>query len=367
MTTSEGPIRIAMIGLGWVFTDVWAPMLDRPDFRVVALHDPDEDSVARGRTLFPDARVLSTLDDLEPSELDIAVVATPNHLHASVGAELLRRGIAVFIEKPVCLSSAEAATLIEAEKAGGARVLAGTAAWHRGDVKALRAQLPRLGPLRMVELSWVRARGVPGAGGWFTTGTKAGGGALFDLGWHLITIGCRAVGWPGVWDVVGSVSADFLGREGFQADWHQRAETMFAPQAPLGEDGTDVEDTVHASWRTRGGIFYTLTTAWASHITTDRTRIVFEGVDGRAELEGTFGFSPQRGPSSLRVLTEGRVEEIELPDEPVGAEYQRQLELLPTLLADPNQPGAATGESVRIIDLIERIYHSAGVATELAG
>jgi oxidoreductase len=347
-----------MIGLGWVFTDVWAPMLDRPDFRVVAVHDPDEDAVARARTLFPDARVLSTVDDLAPSDVDIAVVATPNHLHASVGALLLRRGIAVFIEKPVCLSSAEAATLIEAEKAGGARVLAGTAAWHRADVKALRAQLPRLGPLRMVELSWVRARGVPGAGGWFTSGTRAGGGALFDLGWHLITIGSRMVGWPGVWDVVGSASSDFLGRGGFRASWHQAG----------GGDGADVEDTVHASWRTRNGIFYTLTTAWASHIAADRTTIVVEGVDGRAELEGTFGFSPQRAPSSLRVLTEGRVEEIELPDEPVGAEYQRQLELLPTLLADPNQPGAATGESVRIIDLIERIYHSAGVAaTERVG
>jgi oxidoreductase len=358
MSESAGPIRLAMIGLGWVFTDVWAPMLDRPDFRVVALYDPDDDAVARARALFPDARILSTLDDLQPSDSDLSVVATPNHLHASVGAELLRRGIAVFIEKPVCLSSAEAATLVEAEKAGGARVLAGTAAWHRADVKALRAEVPRLGPLRMVELSWVRARGVPGAGGWFTSGTEAGGGALFDLGWHLITVGSRMIGWPGVWDVVGSVSSDFVGRDDFLASWHN---------AGAGRR-TDVEDTVHASWRTRTGVFFTLTTAWASHIAADRTTIVVEGVDGRLELEGTFGFSPQREKSSLRVLTEGRTEEIEVPDEPVGAEYRRQLELLPVLLADPNQPGAATAESVRIVDLIERIYHSAGVAsTKLAG
>jgi oxidoreductase len=352
MTTSAGPIRIAVIGLGWVFTDVWAPLLDRPDFQVVAVLDPDGAALSRARALFPSARELSTLDDLEPAEVDLAVVATPNHLHASVGAALLRRGISVFIEKPVCLSSAEGALLIEAEKAGGARVLAGTAAWHRADVKALRAQVERLGPLRTVELSWVRARGVPGAGGWFTRGAKAGGGALFDLGWHLITIGLRMIGWPAVWDVVGSVSADFLGREGFRASWY----------TPDSSGKGDVEDTVRASWRTRTGVFFTLTTAWASHIPADRTRIVVEGADGRAELECTFGFSPQRaGGSSLRVLTAGNTEEIEVPDEPVGAEYRRQLELLPVLLADPNQPGAATGESVRIVDLIERIYHSAGV------
>jgi oxidoreductase len=353
-------LRLAFIGLGWVFTDVWAPMLDRPDFRVVAVYDPAEAAVETAVATFPDARVLSTVDDLEPSEVDLAVVATPNHLHASIGAELLRRGINVFIEKPVCLSSAEAALLAEAEKEGGSRVQAGTAAYHRADVRALREQLPRVGPVRTVELSWVRAKGVPAEGGWFTSEQAAGGGALFDLGWHLITVGMRMLGWPGVWDVVSSVSSDFLHREGFGASWHRRGG---------GGGPANVEDTVHASWRTRTGVFFTLNTAWASHIERDRTTIVVEGADGRIELEGTFGFSPQRAAkSTLLVRSAGQTEEIDVPDEPVGAEYRRQLEMLPMLLADPGQPGAATGESARIVDLIERIYHAAGATRpRLAG
>ncbi|ONI76194.1 hypothetical protein ALI144C_36585 [Actinosynnema sp. ALI-1.44] len=360
MTTSA-PIRIAMIGLGWVFTEVWAPLLANPGFRVVAVFDPDDGALARACDAFPAARALSAVEQLDPAEVDLAVVATPNHLHAPVGASLLRRGIAVFIEKPVCLTVAEGALLVEAEREGGARVLAGTAAWHRADVKALRAQVDRLGPLRTIELSWVRARGVPGSVGWSTKGASAGGGALFDLGWHLITIGLRMIGWPAVWDVVGSVSSDFLGRKGFGASWHVGGERRAEPGAGQVED--PVEDTVRASWRTRTGVFFVLTTAWASHIALDRTRIAVEGADGRAELDCTFGFSPQRsGASSLRVLTSGRIEDVELPDEPVGTEYRTQFGLLPTLLADPNQPGAATGESVRIVDLIERIYHSAGVA-----
>lgn len=358
MSTQTEPLRLAFTGLGWVFTDVWAPMLDRPDFRVVAVHDPDENAVAHAVERFPDARVLSTLDELQPSEVDLMVVATPNHLHASTGAELLRRGVNVFIEKPVCLSSTEAALLAEAEKEGGSRVQAGTAAYHRADVRALRDQLPKIGPVRTVELSWVRAKGVPAQGGWFTSEEAAGGGALFDLGWHLITVGMRMLGWPGVWDVVSSVSSDFLHRDGFEASWHRSG----------GAGKADVEDTVHASWRTRTGVFFTLNTAWASHIERDRTTIVVEGVDGRIELDATFGFSPQRAAKpTLRVRTEGRTEEIEVPDEPVGAEYRRQLEMLPMLLADPGQPGAATGETARIVDLIERIYHAAGATRGLAG
>lgn len=353
MSAPTQPIRIAIIGLGWVFTEIWAPILvERSDYRVVAVLDPNTEAVTRAQTLFPAVRELSTIDDLDSSEVDLVVVATPNHLHASTAAELLRRGIPVFIEKPVCLTSAEAAMLVEAERAGGARVLAGTAAWHRADVKALRAQLDRLGPLRNIELYWVRARGVPAAGGWFTSGDKAGGGVLFDLGWHLITIGLRMIGWPTVWDVVGSVSSDFLGRDGFDAAWH----------ASHGGEQANVEDNVRASFHTRSGVFFNLGTAWASHCGVDQTTIVIDGADGRAELICTFGLSPQRSSTqSLRVQIAGRVEEIDLPDEPIGAEYRRQLDLIPTLLADPNQPGAATAESVRIVDLIERIYHSAGV------
>ncbi|HEU5473558.1 MAG TPA: Gfo/Idh/MocA family oxidoreductase [Actinophytocola sp.] len=355
MSTATQPIRVAMIGLGWVFTDIWAPMLaDHPGFEVIGVLDPDPAAVARATELFAAARTLSTVDDLDPAEVDLAVVATPNHLHASTAATLLRRGIAVFVEKPVCLTSAQGAELVEAERAGGARVLAGTSAWHRADVKALRAQLDQLGPLRTVDLAWIRARGVPGAGGWLTSGDQAGGGALFDLGWHLITIGLRMIGWPPVTDVVGSVSADFVGRNGFESGWHPAG----------GTGGVDVEDTAQASFRTETGVFFTLSTAWASHAEADHTRITLEGADGRAELLCTFGLSPNRtGGSSLRVLRAGRTEQIEVPDEPVGAEYRRQLDLLPTLLADPNQPGAATAESVRIVDLIERIYASAGAVT----
>lgn len=355
MSTTAPPIRLAVLGLGWVFTNVWAPMLrDHAGFRVVAVLDPDAAALARGSALFPDARPLSTVADIDPSEVDLVVVAPPNHLHAPLAATLLRRGIPVFVEKPVCLSSAEAAQLVEAERAGGARVLAGTAAWHRADVKALRAQVDRLGPLRTVELSWLRARGVPGPGGWFTSGEEAGGGALLDLGWHLITVGLRMIGWPAVPDVLGTVSADFLGHNGFDAAWH----------TGNGSRRADVEDTARASFRTDSGVFFTLAAAWASHTNVDRTTISVEGAHGRIELVCTFGFSPHRLTTpSLRLLSAGRSKEIYVPAEPPGAEYRRQLDLLPALLADPNQPGAATAETVRIVELIERIYRSAGATT----
>jgi oxidoreductase len=351
MTGGAAPARVALIGLGWVTTQVWLPMLtDHAGFTVVDLVDSDPAVLDRVGRLAPGARRSRLADALSPAEVDLAVVAVPNHLHATIAAALLRRGIAVFVEKPVCLTSAEAAELIEAERAGGARVLAGSAFWHRADVKALRALFDQLGPLRAIDLSWVRGRGIPGQDSWITRRDQAGGGVLFDLGWHLITIGMRMLGWPAVTGVLGSVSADFIGRDGFGATWRDADGSAARPE---------VEDTASGRVSTVDALV-TVTAAWASHTRPDQTRIVVDGALGRAELLCTFGFSPDRVPQSELVLwRDGERTEIEVPQEDVGAEYRRQLDLLPVLLADPGQPGAATAEVAGAVSIVERIYASA--------
>jgi oxidoreductase len=120
--------------------------------------------------------------------------------------------------------------------------------------------------------------------------------------------------------------------------------------------------------RTENDVLLTVTAAWASHTSPDRTRIVVDGVLGRAELLCTFGFSTDRVPESELVLwRDGERIRIEVPREDVGAEYRRQLDLLPVLLADPGQPGAATAEVAGAISIVERIYASAHSADYAAG
>ncbi len=352
------PVRLALIGLGWAVRELWAPrILDHPAFTVVAVYDPDPAAATWAADRFPAARLLSEPGDLRRDDVDLAVVATPNHLHARTAISLLERGISTFVEKPVCVSSEEAAALAAAELAGGARVLSGTAAWYRADVMALRGLLPDLGPLRSVELSWIRASGIPAPGGWFTERRRAGGGALVDLGWHLITLGMRMLSWPRVTQVTGAVSADFLARAGAEATW--RGDSPDGPVRELAPK--DVEDTARGVLALDGGPLFTVRAAWASHSERDVTRLVLEGADARAELTCTFGLSPNGvGRSTLVVHRDGRAEEVELEREDRGTEYRRQLDLLPTLLADPAQQGVATDEVIRTIDIIERLYRSAG-------
>ncbi|MEK8172452.1 hypothetical protein NKH77_34075 [Streptomyces sp. M19] len=88
--------------------------------------------------------------------------------------------------------------------------------------------------------------------------------------------------------------------------------------------------------------------------------IRIEGSTGAAELRCTFGFSPNRQPESVLTLTrEGTTRRLPVPAEPVGAEYGRQLDVVPDLLADPDGRGRAIADARATVGLMERLYASA--------
>ncbi|MFD0691928.1 Gfo/Idh/MocA family protein [Actinomadura fibrosa] len=361
---SGARIRVALVGLGWAGRRIWLPRLrEDPRYTVAAVVDPDPASrAAAGAPV-----ALASVAELDPAAVDLAVVAVPNHLHSSVAEELLAGGVPVFLEKPVCLSVAEADRLAAAERAGGAVLLAGSAARYRADVRALLDLAAGLGPIRHVDLSWVRAHGVPAAGGWFVRREQAGGGALLDLGWHLLDTVEPLLG-PTVFDqVVGTVSADFVNDPSRRARWKDDADGGAAPAPDGGGTGGDVEDTARGFLVTDRGVSVALRTSWASHEPQDVTAITVEGGAGTAALRCTFGFSTNRQRTSALVRTwRGVTKAVPVPAEPVGIEYSRQLAELPALLADP-APGAAIAQAREMIAAIERLYDSARSAARSAG
>ena len=374
---AQRPIRVAVVGLGWAATSIWLPRLrEHPAYTVAAVVDPNpaaREAVAHDRA---GTLLLSSVEELTSDQVDLAVVAVPNHLHSTIACKLLTQGIPVFLEKPVCLNSGEAEQLATAERAGNSLLLAGSAARYRSDVRELRRLITDLGRIRHVELSWVRARGVPDAGGWFTQRDLAGGGALVDLGWHLLDTVAPLLGSVDFDQVIGSVSDDFVNAGSARAAWRDSEDPEGA--ADGSEDGSadaqpavcgDVEDTVRAFLITGSGVSISLRASWASHEAEDVTRIRIDGSGGTARLRCTFGFSPNRRPggSSLTFTRDGVTSAVPLADEAIGAEYFRQLDELPGLLADPEGQGKTIDEVHRTIGVIERIYGSARSARPRTG
>lgn len=343
-------IRVALVGLGVAAKSIWLPQLaSHPAFELTAVVDPDH--AARAGLDSGRLAVGSGIDELAPAEVDLAVVAAPNHLHCELACALLAKGIPVFVEKPVCLSSAEADRLREAERDGGTVLLGGSAARYRADIRALYGLSKRLGRIRHVELGWVRAGGVPG--GWFTQRGLSGGGALIDLGWHLLDTVSPLLGGSPITRAAGTLSADFLGDEHRRVTW----------RADLG-GGTigDVEDTAHGFLVTEDGVSVSLRASWASHEPVDTTTIRIEGSGGTAMLSCTFGFSPNRAGGPVLIhLRDGKSEPVAVAVEPIGAEYRRQLDLIPSQLADSTCRGQVIKDAAWTVDAIERCYASAAV------
>jgi len=359
----RAPIRVAVVGAGWVSRAVWLPLLqEHDDFEVTAIIDADARAAAWAAQELGQSTPLTRPEDLTLDVADAAVVALPNHLHHETAGMLMRHGLSVFVEKPVTRTRDEAEDLAEIsgdDHQGGAqaRLLAWSAARHRTDVAYLRSLLPVIGELRALDLSWTRAAGIPERTGWFTDRSLAGGGALLDLGWHLLDVGLDLLGWPVIDQVVGTCSGDWMTRPEAAADWRGLGGGVVHRPAQL------VEDTVQAMLATADGVAVRLQTRWASHAAEDTTTISVEGADGKLTLETTFGFSPHRRVPRLTLLRRGHEQEIELPNDPVGVEYRRQVDELAHVLQDPGHDDRHANtekEVLTIADVLERIYAAAG-------
>ncbi|HEX4791554.1 MAG TPA: Gfo/Idh/MocA family oxidoreductase [Actinospica sp.] len=367
------PMRAAVLGAGWVSREVWIPLLSaHPRFEVAAVVDEDPAALRSAAQNVPACEFVRDYRDVDPRGLDVAIVALPNHMHLPAAQRLLEHGVPVFVEKPVCRTLWEAQCLALAgtprDRTSPVLVHAWSAARHRADVRALAAVLPGLGRIRTVRLSWIRAGGVPTSKGWFTDRRLAGGGALLDLGWHLLDVGLNLLGWPPPARAAGTLYTDWIGGAEAASDWRghgAEADTGPGPQREAEAD-TAVEDTARGFLVTRDGVGVWLETSWASHQPEDVTTIVVEGTEGQATLRCTFGFSPHRVPaSSLTVLRRGRAERIPIPADPVGAEYRRQVDELARRLsgqdaAAPGELGPVSMAEVFVLaSYVEQFYRSA--------
>lgn len=126
---SKAPLRVAVIGCG--VRGVSAHIPAACEERLVAIVDPDraqlEKALKKARGVSPeaDAAKIRTYSDYRRmfdelgKELDAVIVATPNHQHALPALLAMRRGIHVYVEKPMTLTIGESRQLaMEARRHG---------------------------------------------------------------------------------------------------------------------------------------------------------------------------------------------------------------------------------------------------------
>src|SRR5262245_1089976 len=151
-----GDLRVAVVGLG--VRGHLADLAQRPGrgARIVACVDPrasvPEEAAAR---FGPEVRTYADHRALNASTVDAALVLSPDDTHEPVAVDLLRAGIATFVEKPLAITTAGADRILAAAREAGARLYVGHNLRHAPFVTAMR-QLIHDGAIGRVTSVWCR-------------------------------------------------------------------------------------------------------------------------------------------------------------------------------------------------------------------
>lgn len=118
-------------------------------------------------------------------EIDLVLVAVPNHLHKDFAIEALRAGKNVLCEKPVTMTSAELEEIMTVQKEMGKVFAIDQNRRVNKDFIAMKRMVEsgKIGDVYVIESRVEGSRGVPA--GWRTDPLQ-GGGMMLDWGVHLI-------------------------------------------------------------------------------------------------------------------------------------------------------------------------------------
>ena len=188
---SPMPLRVALVGYGTAGSVFHAPLIAATlGLRLVAVVTANAERRQQAERDHPGVLVVESAERLweRAADLDLVVVASPNRTHVPLATAALGAGLHVVVDKPLAPTAEEGRRLAEqARRVERLLVPFHNRRWD-GDFLTLRRLLLEgaLGrPLRF-ESRFERWRPTPKPG-WREMGApEEAGGALYDLGSHLI-------------------------------------------------------------------------------------------------------------------------------------------------------------------------------------
>jgi predicted dehydrogenase len=233
--------RLGFLGVGWIGRHRMEAVARAGVATVAAVADASAATAYEAATAVGCEMTLDSLDALLELDLDGIVIATPTALHADQARRALETGHAVFCQKPLGRTAPECRELVELARISDLCLDVDMSYRHLTAVDAVAERLAAgtIGRVHAVELTFHNAYGPDKP--WVRDAELAGGGALIDLGCHLLDL---AVGFLGELRV-----------EALQSD-------LLAGGRPLSGDPAAVEDLALAQLRLADGRVIRLACSW---------------------------------------------------------------------------------------------------------
>jgi predicted dehydrogenase len=265
----------------------------------------------------------------------------------------------VFLEKPMALTVQQCHEISEVADSHNRILQIGYA--HRytgvGQISRELIQQGKLGEIYHARANLFLRRGVPGLGKWFTNKEFSGGGALIDVGVHLIDLSLFLLDFPQPTQVLGQTYENF-GRR--MKDY--QFENMWS--GPPNYDGIcDVEDSAQALVKFANGATLELHIAWAGNYPSKFMPISQVAVLGD---RGGLGFELFGTEVHLAQVEEGKLIDSVVPvaDDDF---FLKQFRDFMNGVTQRETLGPTSQQAIAVQSLVEAIYESshAGEIVEL--
>ena len=290
---------------------------------------------------------------LAASAADAVYVAVPNRFHAPYSLAALKAGKHVILDKPFAMNASEATAVVAAAEAAGKVFMVGMNQRFREDSQKIQGLVKQgvLGEIYHGKAFWYRRSGIPRMGTWFGNKELAGGGALLDIGVHLLDLCLYCMGNFEPVAVSGATYTKFGNRGLGEGGWGQSDRDATMP--------FDVDDFASAMIRMRNGATVSLDVSWACHAEeANRMDVHLYGTEGGASLYPAklFRNDPLRTDYDV----------IDNVNAPLTCGHGCRFQNFFNAIRGTEEPMVTTQEALTVQKILDGIYESARVGREVA-
>lgn len=337
-------LKIGIIGAGKICQGCHLPAYDKLDnVEIVAICDIDKEKLDKMAERYPKARLYTSYEEmLDSEELDAVDICTPNNIHSKAAIYALNKGVNTICEKPDAINVAEAEKMKAAAEKSGKTLMVIRNNRYRPTTKFLKQFIAegKMGEIYAGRCGWIRRRGIPGWGGWFTDKKQSGGGPLIDLGVHIIDLAMYLMGNPKPVTVSGSTYSKF-------------------PHTSYSK--TDVEDLAMGFIRFDNGACLQIEFSWASNIECDQMFVELRGEKAGSRMSGIDRkFSVFTEECGTNVTINPSIDDYSCPPH-----HESNIRHFIDVIEGKAEPDFTPEQGVNMVKILEAIYKSAELGHEI--
>jgi len=339
-------IKVGIVGGGWPGGAHSKGYAEAGGFAVVAVADLIPSRRQKIIAEHPGAAEYASAEDLlKDANVQAVSVCLPNHLHAPITVAALRAGKHVLCEKPPATTVAQARQMQRAAVKAQKVLLYGFQRRFGSHELAAKQAIAKsyAGNIYHARASWMRTRGIPLGTGWFTDKCRSGGGALIDIGIHVLDLAWHLLGQPKPTSAYGLTHA------------------YFASTLPEGTT-CDVDDAAFAIIRFEGGKSLELATSWAINQPPQQQGMICRvyGSDGAIEVYTPEGAILYRNFNSNGDPKPNPLKGPKVQGHPALMRHFRDC------ILGKATPLIGPAEGVRLMQMLEAIYQSSESGRSIA-